>query len=125
MKNVLESPKDREELLQGVEDIEIKVYPDVLKKLELGQAQYRVLYLIDGIIGDPRDPFWRLRRVSLGLVAIALEVSRQRVNAIVTELWKKGLIKRSVMVGLPETWPSEKWYEAIESYREKENGEQK
>ena len=119
-KVLIEGPKDMPDPLEGVKDIEIKVYPDVLKKLELGEAQYRVLYLLDGIIGGPEDPFWRLRSVPLGLIAYVLEVSRQRVNAIVDELAKKGLVIKSVLVGLPNVWPTKKWYEAMNSYIKKE-----
>lgn len=119
MKNVLEGVKDIPDPLEDVKDVEIKVYPDVLKKLELGEAQYSVLYLIDGIIGDPEDPFWRFRNVSLNLVTLALEVSRQRVNVIVKDLARKGLVKRGILIGLPNVWPTRKWYKAMKAHREK------
>lgn len=119
MNKVLEGVKDIPDPLEGVKDVKINVYPDVLKELGLGEAQYKVLYLIDGIIGDPEDPFWRFRNVSLGLVTMALEVSRQRVNAIVKDLARKGLVKRGILMGLPNVWPTRKWYEAMKPYREK------
>lgn len=119
MNKVLEGVKDIPDPLEGVKNVEIKVYPDVLKKLGLGKTQYNVLYLIDGIIDDPEDPFWRLRNVSLGLVTVALGVSRQRVNAIVQDLVRKGLVKRTIIIGLPNVWPTRKWYEAMKPYREK------
>lgn len=112
------------ESVEGAEiRLELPVYPALLVELGLSKSEYYIVNLVDKVIGDIKDPCWRLRDISIAKIAMWLGLSRQRVNELVNRLkFDKGLLQTSVLASFPAVWPTEKWYNAIKPYREKENG---
>lgn len=101
--------------------LELPVYPALIAELKLSRSEYEIVNLVDKVIGDIKDPCWRLRDISIAKIAMWLGLSRQRVHELVTRLkFDKGLLHSSVLASFPAVWPTEKWYNAIKPYREKE-----
>lgn len=99
------------------------IYLGALKKLRLTTSEYVVMDFIDHMVGDRADPFSTLRQVRLSQIAEWVHLSQTQCTRIVLALEARGFVKKGIEYKSRRLWPTKKWYETIELYREEENGQ--
>lgn len=101
------------------------VWYDVKEKLGLSLSEYVVIELIDRLLGSSRRSssfLFSQCETSKASLARYLGMSKSGVFRIIQRLVKKGLLLKGKGDVRHYVSLSDRWYDAIEPYREKENG---
>ena len=101
------------------------VWYDVKEKLGLSLSEYAVIELIDRILGSsrgPTSPLFSQCEASKASLARYLGMSKSGLFRIIQRLVKKGVLLKGKGDVKHSLQLADRWHDAIEPYREKENG---
>ena len=96
------------------------VWYDVKEKLGLSLSEYTVIELIDRALGGQKSIL--ARPISKARVADYLGMEKSSVFRIVGRLVKKGLLYKGKAPHRNVLVPTDKWYDVMKPYKEKESG---
>lgn len=101
------------------------VWYEVKEKLGLSLSEYAVIELIDRLLGSsrgPTSPLFSQCETSKATLARYLGISKSGVFRIIERLVNKGVLLKGKEDTSHYVSLAERWYDAIEPYREKQNG---